>query len=250
MSRRRCIIGVIGGDESTQVRAAEKAGAAITRFGQIVLTGGEPIPAKEVKNAALWGALNEEKVSAGPGRSFARMIGILKGAGNEPEWNNYDHPCRLILKTGLTSFERDPINGLTPDALVVFQGGRGTLCELAYAAVALKPIFYYKAVEQLRRKTKEHLADGILDAVFKEALGQYSVAGERKINCSDLVKALSLELETAKDSFEIEEIVSASIQTVFEGQHRLECTGFPGLHGEKERFENIVENISNFEGDV
>jgi hypothetical protein len=46
--RKRCIIGVIGGDESHQVAAARKIGEEIARADQIILTGGRPEPGNEV----------------------------------------------------------------------------------------------------------------------------------------------------------------------------------------------------------
>jgi predicted Rossmann-fold nucleotide-binding protein len=120
MLRNRCIVGVIGGDESAQVGAARQVGAEIAKVGQIILTGGTPVNTNDVKNAALWGAHQAEKTGTGSSSVRARMIGILNS--EQVDWNT-PHPCRLFLKTGLTSFERDAINGLTPDVLIVFQGG-------------------------------------------------------------------------------------------------------------------------------
>jgi predicted Rossmann-fold nucleotide-binding protein len=248
MFRKRCIVGVIGGDDSDQVGAAQKVGAAIAKAGQIILTGGEPKNTNEVKNAVLWGAAQAEGPVPGRSRVHARMIGILMSLQGTADWNNRDHPCRLILKTGLTSFERDPINGLTPDALIVFQGGRGTLCELAYAAAANKPIRYYKSILQLRNKTAEHLGDGALKDVFGEALQKYSVVGGKTIVFSDLARELSRALDAAlSDDLSAEEIVRASVEDTFQGQTELGPIGFPGLWGDvessKARFESIVQRI-------
>jgi len=148
--RKRCIIGVTGGDESHQVAAARKIGEEIARADQIILTGGRPEPGNEVKNATLWGAHEAERSSTADNPVKARMIGILKRG--KLNWK-MPNPCRLFVQTELSSFERDPINDLTPDAIIVFRGGRGTLCELAYAAAASKPIAFYHSITQLQEKT-------------------------------------------------------------------------------------------------
>jgi predicted Rossmann-fold nucleotide-binding protein len=248
MIRRRCIVGVIGGDDSNQVEAAQRVGEAIARAGQIILTGGEPKNTNEVKNAVLWGAAQAEEAAFGRPPVHARMVGILKSSQDAVDWNDRDHPCRLILKTGLTSFERDPINGLTPDALIVFQGGRGTLCELAYAAAANMPIRYYRSIQQLRNKAAEHLGDGVLKSVFGEALEKYSVVRGRTIGFPDLIRELSGALDTAQsDDLSPEEIVRASVEDAFQGQTELGPVRFPGLWGDVERskvrFESIAHRI-------
>ena len=248
MIRSRCIVGVIGGDDSNQVEAARRVGQAIARAGHIVLTGGEPKDTNDVKNAVLWGAACAEKSAPDNPRVQARMVGILKSAQGSVDWNDRDHPCRLILKTGLTSFERDPINGLTPDTLIVFQGGRGTLCELAYAAAAKKPIRYYRSLHHLRDKTAEHLGDGVLRKVLGEALKKYSVASGSTIAFSDLVRELSDALDTAhSDDLSPEEIVRASVEDAFQGRTELGSAEFPGLWGDtartKVQFESIVDRI-------
>ena len=61
MPRKRCIVGVIGGDESSQVDAALRVGGEVAKAHQIILTGGTPVDTDDVKNAALWGAHQAEK---------------------------------------------------------------------------------------------------------------------------------------------------------------------------------------------
>lgn len=248
MLRKRCIVGVIGGDDSNQAGAARKVGEAIAKAGHIILTGGEPKNTNDVKNAVLWGAAQAEGNVTGRPPVNARMIGILASGQGTVDWNNQDHPCRLILKTGLTSFERDPINGLTPDSMIVFQGGRGTLCELAYAAAANKPIRYYKSIRQLRHKTAEHLGDGILKDVFGEALRKYSVVEGETITFADLVCELLRALYAQEsDDLSAEDLVRASLHDAYQGQTELGPITFPGLWGDvessKARFVSVAERI-------
>jgi predicted Rossmann-fold nucleotide-binding protein len=243
--RKRCIVGVIGGDESVQVEAARQVGEEIAKASQIILTGGMPLDSNEVKNAALWGAHQAERRSRWFTSVRARMIGILKS--KQVEWDTA-HPCRLFLKTGLTSFERDAINGLTPDVLIVFQGGRGTLCELAYAVAASKPIRYYKSVAQLRRKTEQHLADGLLNRVLEEALGKYPTVMGKTVSSADLIRELGRALDAATpDDLSPAKTVRDAVAEVFRNRVALGQTGFPGLGGEVQRFETTVKQISDCE---
>ncbi len=248
IGRKRCIVGVIGGDESVQIDSARKVGEEIANADQIILTGGRPVNTNDVKNIVLWGAHEAEKNAAVSRTVRARMIGVLKS--KQVEWNT-DQPCRLILKTGLTSFERDAINGLTPDVLIVFQGGRGTLCELAYAAAARKPIRYYKSVDQLRRKTEEHLAHDVLRDVLNEATGKYPCVMGRNITSADLIEELHRELDMVQsDDLSPGEIVREAVALAFQNGTALGPTGFPGLNGETRHFEDVVRGICDCDGKI
>ena len=137
MHRRLCVIGVIGGNKNDdQYKEAQMVGKAIVEAGHIILTSGGPEHTHHIKDAALCGAVREESQSGKP----ARLVGILPRDKTFKEWDRKHvnwgddddkkkHPYRLILETGLTSYERDPINGLTPDSLIIFDGGEGTLCD-------------------------------------------------------------------------------------------------------------------------
>lgn len=59
----------------------------------------------------------------------------------------------LIIHSGLSSLDRDPINGTTPDVLVCFDGGPGTICELAFGiAVGREAIFHGNCAQNLLDK--------------------------------------------------------------------------------------------------
>src|ERR1035441_1553086 len=99
--RKRCIVGVIGGDDSMQVEAARQVGAELARAGHFLLTGGTPMDTNHAKDPALRRRKHAEE-SSGSGSLRARMIGILKS--RTIEWATPE-PCRLFLMTGLSSFE-------------------------------------------------------------------------------------------------------------------------------------------------
>ena len=126
---RRALIGVIGGDK--QGETARSLGRAAAAAGVILLTGGgDPTDIKlqpdEVKNAVFRGALDAEADGSG----VARFVGVLP-SGNV-RWLR-PRPRHCLLETGLQHFERNVINGVTPDVLVVMGGSRGTLAEAAFA---------------------------------------------------------------------------------------------------------------------
>jgi hypothetical protein len=241
--RERCIIGVIGGDESTQADAARRVGAEIARAGQILLTGGKPIDTNEVKNAAMWGAKLAQNGSTAEVPVVARMIGILNSEA--VEWNVPDS-CSLFLKTGLSSYERDAINGLTPDVLVVFRGGRGTLCELAYAAAASKPLRFYDSADALRGKTRKHIADGVLRPVLEEALIKYRVVNGKELTSQYLMQQLLNAVDAAQNEpLNSKLTVRHAVEDAFKGRTQLGESGFPGLDRERSRFELLVQRIGH-----
>jgi hypothetical protein len=230
------IIGLIGGDE--QPTEASMCGAWIARSGYILLTGGRPIEDKQVKNAAMSGAVSLD--GDGP---VARLIGVLPS--HSIKWNRPSR-LRLYLETGLGSLERDPINGMTPDVLVVFRGGTGTLCELAYAAVSGKPILFIDSVRALREKAGEHRRDGKLERAFTTALSKYSTVRGRMIDPKALHARLDRALADGSDMPGRDfSILSRTISLL---NNDLAASEFPGIpendRGTTNQFESIVSQIS------
>jgi SLOG cluster4 family len=77
---------------------------------------------------------------------FSHMISVLtKGDPTCVRRNR-----RLILQTGVGSYERDPITGSAADVVVAFSGGAGTLVELAYAAFQNRLIIFLGSIRFLR----------------------------------------------------------------------------------------------------
>jgi uncharacterized protein (TIGR00725 family) len=152
---RRPIIGVFGGNkiEDHVVRAATALGGQIVLQDAILLTGGVP-GAKQVKQAAMQGALNARAAGA-------RLIGVLK-----KESGPACTKTQRFVTTGLSNAERNPINILTSDAVIVMTGDAGTLAELGFALAANKPIFFFAG------------SFGALRATFKDNIKERTKLGD------------------------------------------------------------------------
>lgn len=247
---RRTVIGVMGGDDTVGAlaREASEVGAAVAASGNILLTGGCCVNNNKVKDAAMYGARDVGPIGA------ARLIGILP---NGPRTWNESQPCSLFLKTNISGEERDVINGVTPDVLIFFAGSCGTLCELAFAVQAAKPTLFWKAAQTLREKYAVHVADGRLDSFLtaglnacREKLGP--VAGIGKVaDVPMLLRSLGDLLERAQDfSGGTADLVNEAVRRAGLPQAP---SGFPGFRddkGSKDRFERILERLSNCPGSV
>jgi uncharacterized protein (TIGR00725 family) len=243
MASRRIIIGAIGGDKQPDPFAAE-LGAAVARAGCILLTGGEPSNASDVKNAAMRGAVEEEANGQG---AVARLIAVLP-AYPPPLWQGL-LPFQLALHTGLPHYVRNVINGLTPDVLVVFGGGAGTLAEAAFAIAAGKPLFFHAAVHRLRENVAKYFGrqaeDDYAGTYLRAPLSIYDIAGKRR-TADELLQPLTEMLERATDAHEhADELVARCIAEI--GSSTAGPTGYPGLPadaGSKDRFRQLVEAMS------
>jgi uncharacterized protein (TIGR00725 family) len=149
MTQRRPIIAVVGGNKAndSQLDAAFRVGAAIAEAGAVLLTGGQPTDKPDIKRRAMLGALDASKKKD----VAARFVGILP-AKEQPKSTGAVEQC--LVRTRLESSERNPITGMTCDAMIVFEGGAGTLAELGFALAAEKPILFVGSIESLRRNAK------------------------------------------------------------------------------------------------
>ena len=87
------------------------------------------------------------------GEGIPRYIGVIPESLNGDFGFEYVSPTQLLIYTNLSSMDRDPINGVTPDVLVCFAGGPGTLCELAFGiAVGREVIFHDRSAQILLDK--------------------------------------------------------------------------------------------------
>lgn len=142
---RRRIVGVIGGDEEVAPSEAREVGAAIAEAGLIICTGGLPDSGDAVKNLSMSGAIGAV--------SDARTIGFLpRGNGSQAR----SHPFQLYMQTNLPSTGRNAFTGLTPDAMIVFPGSRGTLTEMAFAWARGTPVWLWRSRDFLREKRRRH----------------------------------------------------------------------------------------------
>jgi uncharacterized protein (TIGR00725 family) len=131
----RTIIAVVGGGKappSSVTSLAQTLGKAIASADGILLTGGTGGGAA-VKDAAVDGA------------ATGRVISILKD-GNGVELRSQ---TRLIVNSGMKD-ARNVLNAFTPDVLIALPGGPGTLSEVAFAAVAGRPIVFLDSRQMLR----------------------------------------------------------------------------------------------------
>src|SRR5258705_10783389 len=125
---RKVIVAAIGGNGLPDVAASALRFGEVLSNRAILLTGGAPDDrSADVKSAAMAGS---QRTGTG------LMISVLPKGSPACELQGR----RLILQTGLGSYERDPITGSAADAVVVFSGGAGTLVELAFAAFQNRPI--------------------------------------------------------------------------------------------------------------
>lgn len=239
MPARRLILGVIGGAE--QPSEAHKLGRAIGLAEAILLTGGQALEASnEAKDKAMVG-INEVN---------GRFISVMPKTKQHPMLVWDDGQDRFLkLRSGLTSEGRDPINGLTPDALFVLRGGSGTLCELAFAVAGGKRLIFLDSSTIMLEKFKERSGqDGDLEAIFKAALGKFPRADNiEQFGIHALKRSLGVVLGCAVDAYGgPDDIVKHVVNTML--LKKLGDTGFPGLlpdvEGTKLRFRNWLMRAS------
>lgn len=231
---RNLIVGVIGKSNSKDVDELESArlvGRSIARNRAILLTGGKPDENdRSIKSTAMLGAQEVEN---------SRVVGVLPGEEAKTEIAYR----RLLITTPYSSGGRNPINGMTPDIVLVFQGGAGTLSELAFALVnATKPIVLLGSYESMCKS----LEKPNLKKLLEEGLNTYRDKISRDYRTYDdlLVKLHNWLKEKGRDEKRrpqteraAEELLMSAIGRI--GTTALEGpTGFPGAPGmEKAQFE-------------
>ena len=138
--RRRKQILVIGSGRDhcseTAYRTAYEIGMEVGKRGAILLTGG------------LGGVMEAASHGAKDGGGF--VIGIIP-QDEKSEANSY---CDAVIATGL-GFARDFLTAYSADAIIVVEGGAGTLIEVAAA--------YQKKIPIIAVKGTGGTADSIID---------------------------------------------------------------------------------------
>ena len=181
---RRMIIAVIGGNDLPDVALSARRFGELASNRAILLTGGKPSGgqvSEHVKTAAMDGAVNNRGL----------MVSVLPSTS--PSCEREGH--RLELRTGLSSYERDPITGSAADVVVVFPGGAGTLIELAFAALMDRPIIFLSSIHYLQVKCSLEITD--LKKGLKEAVEKYGPLIPRLVNPAER-KEKQLERALAK----------------------------------------------------
>lgn len=240
MSQRRVVIGAIGGDD--QQGPAECFGAALANAGCILLTGGGDKVNQEVKNATVQGMRK-----AGNG-SALRHVGVLPSTGPARLERN---GSQILLYTGQKHNIRNFINGVTPDAIVVFGGGCGTLAEAAFALAAGRKLYFYgegikgRAVDRLRRNFDKLCQPSNSELYLSEPLRTWRPVWGRLKSSAYLLGMLDCQLQLAEQwSASTDELVDRCILDVMKKGH-LSATGFPGIPGiDAKCFEDEISQIS------
>jgi uncharacterized protein (TIGR00725 family) len=194
MRRERVIIGVVGATgDCTQPLAdlARMLGARLAAEGAILLTGGRGKQTKlAVKDAAVDGALAED----------GRVISILKhGVQFEPVVRNGKH---VFVHSGLGD-ARNVLNAFASDAIIALSGGGGTLSEVAFAAVAGRPVYFVGGARGVLAKSIDRM-----EAIARESAEVF----ERDFHDATLRDAVRPLLESAHNDCDAEEAVKRALR--------------------------------------
>lgn len=177
---RPAVIAVVGGKSEANRGPRRKyvsedayaLGMAIAAEDLILLTGHDPPatlgfdPFGEAPDVAVAGALSN-------GRPV-RVIGVPPMSSPVPIncTERFSTGARLLVKSHLNGAQRDPVNALTADAVLALAGGPGTVCEVAYAVAARKPVVFYRGAEmQLLERLRTMRSDrdlGLIEAASKQ----------------------------------------------------------------------------------
>jgi len=123
------VVGATGNATERCLDSARNIGSAITGKA-FLLTGGDGSSAPAVKNAVIVGA-----------GADAKIISILPDKGGlDPRGN------RITVRTGLEN-GRNVVNALASDAMIVLEGGAGTLSEAAFAQMTGRCVIIFGGAE-------------------------------------------------------------------------------------------------------
>lgn len=153
------------------LKLAREVGQMVADSRHVLLTGGGPVKgSNKVHENAMWSASENRGLAIGvlpAGDPFNPEPGIVEV---KPEGRT------LLVRTKLTSWERDFINGTTPDVLIALEGGSGTLAEVLIAKAQHHDVIFLKSRATLQNvgKTKRYQdkTKKILIAAFKKARGE------------------------------------------------------------------------------
>lgn len=163
MTSRVVVMGVVGKSnvDDSRLRLIESAwsvGKLIAMSGNIVLTGGyHKFSEKSVKHHAILGAFDAAKAD--------RKVGVLgippskistargKTIGTIEQNSTSDRLCSWVYPhTGLSSEERNPLTGQTPDVLIALEGEDGTPQEVSEAIKAGRQVVFLNSWAVLKDK--------------------------------------------------------------------------------------------------
>lgn len=203
---RPVIVGVVGGGrEPIPIRASELArhvGAEVVHKGGIVLTGGTGGTAA-VKDAAADGANAGCRISIVKSSEHERGVSFATGT-------------HLVVKSGMLD-ARNVLNGFGSDALIVLWGGAGTLTEVAFAALARKPIVFIES-------QVDHLKN--INGMKRIATEAAATFGDNQYAEPNLLAAVVPVLQDlANDARSVEDAVGRALKAP-------RTASFPAIHGQ------------------
>jgi hypothetical protein len=193
------------------------------------------------------------------GGAIARLIGVIPSRLPE-DWSgpppyrlsSASRPSethKLLLDSEQSHNIRNVINGLTPDVVVAFGGGAGTLAEIAFATAAGRAIFFHNAIDRLRKNLEtyfgSHAAKINKITYFDEPLSVYPKIVDKSWTTDELLLLLGQVLRREHDiNIGADSLVSQCIDTA---RKISAVTGFPGIPRKpdsKQQFEQLVQAIS------
>lgn len=208
---RMPLVGVIGGEDRSG--CARLVGRELTKHGCVVLTGGCAIDdCSTTKNAAIMGTLDAERY----GEGLSRYIGILPHGKSDKLSFEQISERQILIHSSLGSMNRDPLNGITPDVLVCFAGGPGTICELAFGImIGREAVFHDNSAEILldtcTGRNRKQIERDLLQVV-KHWKSHPQFSTDRSKNIMDSVTKYLREAVSRRKLTSAQEIVCAALE--------------------------------------
>ena len=241
----------MGGGEQPEL--AKLIGQRLVEQEAIVLTGGEgnTLERKEAKDLALVGAIEYANKSD----TIARLVGVLP-CYDSLRWrrDRRTNVQALFIETMLSSYQRDLINGVTPDVIIALRGGRGTLAEIAFAKLAGVPVILADSDVFLKAKLVEH-AERLKKRIIPEVREKYDSFNGEDIDGATIVKELEQGLNDATNLVRRRQLSGGAevqaAETVELALLRAREAGtpsmrrFPGVPGSPDSFERFYAELAD-----
>lgn len=151
------------------------------------------MPGSQVKRAAMRGAVSAHSIQG----IFARFVGVLPKS--EAREFKTEPSTQRLVPTPFSSGERNPINAMASDAMLVFEGGEGTLAELGFALTVQRPIFFVGSVVALRASFNETETITRLKNLLEQGLKKFPAIGGRP-SPENIANMLRICLEGTNDT--------------------------------------------------
>lgn len=244
---RKPIVGVFGGGadktRDDDRNAARLVGYATIVNGAVLLTGGLPASGDDIKDVAMRGAAS----AAGEEDVPARLIGVLTSKDSKKSLANIQPRYQRLIKTDLINYRRNPVNGFTPDAAVILQGGAGTLAELGFALAANRPCYFVGSAERLWAFLQANCSE--VRDVIGVGLTQYQAFEARALTVQGIFADLDRCLRGRTDDLSMPVDLDGALNLIARIMQEIPVgglardSGFPGVAGvlSKQCFEDWLK---------